>query len=443
MYRKAIEQLKSWKNKKRRKPLLIQGARQVGKTWLMKEFGKKYFKKTVYLNFDARKDELAPLFESDITPEHIIKAIEILEQTKIDESTLIIFDEVQEVPRALTALKYFCEDAPEYAIVTAGSLLGIALHQGTSFPVGKVDMITLYPMSFEEFLIATGKKDYCDLLNELDFSIITPMRSHFIEALRTYYFVGGMPEAVEAYAEGDSFHDVRRIQQNIKDAYEMDYSKHAPTNIIPRIREVWTSIPSQLAKENKKFIYGNIRKGARAKDYELAIMWLKDCGLINRVSRITAPRIPLNSCEDSKAFKLYLDDVGLLGCLSNLSEKTLIEGNSMFTEFKGALTEQYVCQELVQSGIKPYYFTNDRNTLEIDFVIDDDISPIPIEVKAEENLKAKSLKTFREKYNLPLSIRISMADYREEPGLINVPLYAAEQMEKIIRSYYGKDCKAG
>lgn len=346
MYRIAIEKLLKWKESKRRKPLIIEGARQVGKTWLMKEFGRLYYTDTVYINFDSNS-RMAELFASDLDTERLIMGLELYSGQKIDpDHTLLIFDEVQEVPRALSSLKYFYENAPEYHIVCAGSLLGIALHEGTSFPVGKVDFLKLYPLSFKEFLMATGKERFAELLNKWDHQMITSFKQTYIDALKQYYFVGGMPEAVQSFAENRDFNEVREIQKRILAAYEQDFSKHAPNEIVPKIRMLWNSIPSQLARENKKFIYGLVREGARAKEYETAILWLSDCGLVHKISRVNAAGIPLKAYEDLKAFKLFLVDVGLLGCMAGLRQCTLLDGNDLFVEFKGALTEQYVCQQL-------------------------------------------------------------------------------------------------
>lgn len=424
MYRYAMENLCEWKNRKNRKPLIIEGARQVGKTWLMKEFGRQEYTNTVYINFDSNS-RMAELFSADLDITRILRGIEIYTGKKINsEDTLIIFDEVQEVPKALSSLKYFYEDAPEYHVICAGSLLGIALHGGTSFPVGKVEFMKLFPMSFREFLTATGKEQYVELLEQKDHQMITSFKQIYIDALKEYYYVGGMPEAVLSYSQAHDLEDVRNIQNMILAAYEQDFSKHAPVSIVPKIRMVWNSIPSQLAKENRKFIYGLLRKGARAKDYETAIMWLIDCGLIHKVSRITTPNLPLKAYEDLKAFKLYLVDIGLLGALAGLKQSALLDGNDMFVEFKGALTEQYVLQQLVtDSDIGIYYYTNDRGNCEIDFLIDDGDKVIPLEVKAELNLKAKSLKTYREKYSPEVAVRTSMADYKENDGLVDMPLY--------------------
>ena len=427
MYRYAIENLDKWKNSKNRKPLIIEGARQVGKTWIMKEFGKKSYNKTVYINFDSNV-QMAELFSIDLNVERIIMGLEIYAGHKINPAdTLIIFDEVQEVPKALSSLKYFYENAPEYHIVCAGSLLGIALHEGTSFPVGKVDFLKLYPLSFKEFLMAIGLERFAELLDKKDYDMIKSFKQTYIDALKQYYYVGGMPEVVASFADEKDFNEARKIQKRILTAYEQDFSKHAPKEIVPKIRMLWNSIPSQLAKENKKFIYGLIREGARAKDYETAIMWLSDCGLVHKVSRINAPNIPLKAYEDLKAFKLFIVDVGLLGAMVGLNQRTLLNGNELFTEFKGALTEQYVMQQLaVNQDLGIYYYTNDRNTCEVDFIVDNGDNIIPLEVKAEINLKAKSLKTYREKFKPEISIRSSMADYGEEIGLINLPLYAID-----------------
>ena len=432
MYRIAMEKLFQWKESKRRKPLIIEGARQVGKTWLMKEFGRQAYADTVYINFDSNA-RMAELFASDLDTERLILGLELYAGRKIDpDNALLIFDEVQEVPRALASLKYFYENAPQYHIVCAGSLLGIALHQGTSFPVGKVDFLKLYPLSFREFLMATDKKRFADLLDTRDFQMITSFKQTYMDALRLYYFVGGMPEAVQCFAENKDFNEVRAIQKRILAAYEQDFSKHAPNEIVPRLRMLWNSIPSQLAKENKKFIYGLVREGARAKDYETAILWLCDCGLVHKVSRIHTAGIPLRAYEDLKAFKLFVVDVGLLGCMVGLRQRTLLDGNDLFVEFKGALTEQYVCQQLwTIPDLDVYYYTNDRGSCEVDFVVDTGERIVPVEVKAEVNLRAKSLKTYREKFSPELSVRTSMADYKKEDWLVNLPLYAIDQIAQI------------
>ena len=432
MYRIAMEKLLKWKQSRYRKPLIIEGARQVGKTWLMKEFGRQSYADTVYINFDSNS-RMAELFASDLDTERLIIGLELYAGHKIDpDNSLLIFDEVQEVPRALASLKYFCENAPQYHIICAGSLLGIALHQGTSFPVGKVDFLKLYPLSFKEFLMATGKERFAELLDKQDFQMIKAFKQTYIDALKHYYFVGGMPEAVQIFAENKDFNEVRNIQKRILAAYEQDFSKHAPNEIVPRLRMLWNSIPSQLAKENKKFIYGLIREGARAKDYETALMWLSDCGLVHKVSRINTANIPLKAYEDLKAFKLFLVDVGLLGCMTGLRQHTLLDGNDLFVEFKGALTEQYVCQQLKTiEDINVYYYTNDRGSCEVDFVIDTGEKIIPLEVKAEVNLRAKSLKTYQEKFHPEISIRTSMSDYQENGWLTNLPLYAIEQIHAI------------
>ena len=432
MYRIALEKLLTWKQSKRRKPLIIEGARQVGKTWLAKEFGRQAYADTVYINFDSNS-RMAELFASDLDTDRLIMGLELYAGRKIDpNNSLLIFDEVQEVPRALASLKYFYENAPQYHIVCAGSLLGIALHQGTSFPVGKVDFLKLYPLSFKEFLIATDNERFAELLDKQDFDMVTNFKQTYIDALKQYYFVGGMPEVVQSFAENKDFNEVRAIQKRILAAYEQDFSKHAPNEIVPRLRMLWNNIPSQLAKENKKFIYGLVREGARAKDFETAIMWLSDCGLVHKLSRVRAAGIPLRAYEDLKAFKLFVVDVGLLGCMAGLRQRTLLDGNDLFVEFKGALTEQYVCQQLKTiEDLDMYYYTNDRGSCEVDFVVDTGEQIVPVEVKAELNLKAKSLKTYQKKFLPEISVRTSMTDYKKEEWLVNLPLYAIDQISKI------------
>ena len=425
MYRTAIEQLYKWKEKKSRKPLIIRGARQVGKTWLMKEFGTKAYKTYVYISFDNNQ-RMQELFSTDLNVERLITGLELYAGHKINPSeTLLIFDEVQEVPKALTSLKYFNENAPQYHIVCAGSLLGVALHQGTSFPVGKVEFLDLYPLSFQEFMRAMGKEQYVPILDDGDYAMVTTFKQEYIDLLKKYYYVGGMPEAVSNFSVNQDFNEAREIQGRILDAYEQDFSKHAPNEVVPRIRMLWNSIPSQLTKENKKFIYGLIKEGARTKEYELAMLWLTDCGLVHKVNRVTSPNLPLKAYEDLKAFKLFLVDIGLLSCMVRLRQDVLLDGNDLFKEFKGALTEQYVLQQLkTLKDLNTYYWTNDRNSAEIDFLVDNGAAIIPLEVKAEVNLQSKSLKTFRDKFGPKTSVRTSMADYKKENWLINLPLYA-------------------
>lgn len=425
MYRDAINDLYKWKSKKNKKPLIIEGARQVGKTWLMKEFGKEAYDNVVYINFDSNT-QMTNLFSLDYNIERLIKGLELYSNEKIlPTSTLIIFDEIQEVPNALESLKYFNENAPEYDVICAGSLLGIALHQGTSFPVGKVEFLNLYPLSYVEFLRAINKEQFAKLLIEKDYELINAFSNDYIETLKQYYIVGGMPEVVNSFVSDGNFNNVKDIQRRILMAYEQDFSKHAPSDIVPKIRMVFNSIPSQLAKENKKFIYGLIREGARAKDFETAIMWLSDCGLVYKVHRVNKAGVPLKAYEDLKAFKLFMHDIGLLCCMANVSEQTILNKNDLFVEFKGSLTEQYVCQQLKnRSDLGIYYYTNEKNTCEVDFVVDDGTNIIPIEVKAETNLKAKSLKTFCDKFKPNYALRSSLANYKKEDNLINLPLYA-------------------
>ena len=429
MYRFAIEELKKWKARENRKPLSSPGARQVGKTLLMKEFGSSSYEQTVYINFDSNT-QMQRLFDGDLDVQRIIIGLELYIGYKIDpEKMLLVFDEIQEVPKALTSLKYFNENAPQYQIVCAGSLLGIALHDGTSFPVGKVEFLDLYPLSFYEFLTALGKGRFVSLLKDQEYSTASNFRQVYIDSLKQYYYIGGMPEVVQAFVDNKDFNEARTIQQRILSAYEQDFSKHAPNEAVPRIRMIWNSIPSQLAKENKKFIYGLIKEGARAKDYELALLWLSDCGLVHKVNRVTVPNLPLKAYEDLRAFKLFFVDIGLLSCLAGLRQNVLLDGNELFKEFKGALTEQYVLQELkTRKGIQCYYWTAERGTAEVDFVVDDGADVFPIEVKAEINLQAKSLKVFHEKYRPAKSIRTSMADYKDEGWLINLPLWAVENI---------------
>jgi len=430
--RYAMQELIDWKNRYDRMPLIIRGARQVGKTWLIKDCGECEFNSVAYINFD-NNERMETLFSGSYDINRLISGLQIESGVSINsKDTLLIFDEIQEVPRAIASLKYFRENAPEYSIVAAGSLLGVALHEGTSFPVGKVDFIDLYPMSYLEFLEALNREDLVKLLNTGDWELIGAFKSIYIDLLRQYYFIGGMPEAVNSFVSHQDYNEVRRIQNRLLASYEQDFSKHAPNESVPRIRMLWDSVPAQLAKENKKFIYGLIRQGARAKEFELAMQWLLDCGLIHKTNRITKPGMPLAAYQDN-GFKLYLLDVGLLAAKSNLDVKSLLEGNRIFEEFKGALTEQYVQQQLIASlGIRPYYWSTEKGTAEVDFVFQHGTDVIPLEVKAEENLKARSLKSYVEKYTPNLAVRTSMSDYRKEEWLTNVPLYAIAVVNNVL-----------
>ncbi len=427
-----MKELISWKNRHGRKPMIIRGARQVGKTWLMKEFGKNEYSKTVYVNFENSK-LLKSLFVDNFEINRIITALQIETGIQVNpENTLIIFDEIQEAEGAITSLKYFCENAPQYHILAAGSLLGVAMHKHTSFPVGKVEFLDLYPLSYSEFLVALDQQPLLNLLKSKDWTLIKSFKEKYIQILRHYYYIGGMPEAVLSYRTENDFKEVRVIQKRILMAYEHDFSKHAPSDIVPRIRMLWNAIPAQLAKENKKFIYGAVKSGSRAKDYELAISWLIDCGLVHKVCRVSKPGIPLKAYADYSVFKLFIADVGLMGAMGDIDVRTLLEGNMIFEEFKGALTEQFVLQQLITiSDLVIYYWSVERSTAEIDFLIQLSGEVIPIEVKAEENLQAKSLKTFCQKYSPRTAIRTSMSDFRKEDWLTNLPLYAIGELAEL------------
>ena len=424
MYRTKIKELIDWKNQIDRKPLIVQGARQVGKTWLIKEFGKTAFKKTVYINFEDTP-ELQNMFLQDFNIRRIITVLEAFSGIQVvPEDTLIVFDEIQSAVKGVTSLKYFCENAPEYHVVASDSLLGMNLHNQVSFPVGKVNFLFLYPLSFYEFLLAVGENGLASILSEKNWDVLPAFTEKFKEYLRYYFYVGGMPEVVRFFAQSRDFNKVRQIQQDILFTYENDFSKHAPYQIVPRLNMVWQSIPAQLGKENKKFVYGVLREGARAKDYELAIQWLVDSGLLLKCNRISKPNIPLIAYHDISAFKLYFNDVGLLSAKSSLDVKTLINKNNIFTEYKGSLTEQFVIQQFyTMKNLPVYYWTNDRSTAKVDFVIQNEGDIIPVEVKATENLKAKSFQQFCEKYKPQTAIRTSLSSYRKESWMTNVPLY--------------------
>ena len=410
MERSIYSSLKKWKESPTRKPLILQGARQVGKTYILKEFGAREYSEVVYINCDDNNDMQNMFVDYDV--DRIIRSLSAISGVSIKPSTtLLILDEIQEVERGLASLKYFCEKAPEYHVAVAGSLLGITLHEGTSFPVGKVDMLYMYPMDFEEFLLAMGKEQLVELLRNNSWAALTPLRGMLTELLRQYYFVGGMPEAVKTYVE----------------AYRNDMSKHVPKQQVQRINMVWNSIPSQLARDNKKFIYGALRKGARANDFEIAIQWLVDSGLVHKVHRISKPVVPLKFYEDMSSFKLFLLDCGLLGALSETPPEQILIGDNVFEEYKGAFTENYVLQQLKSlPRTFVYYYSNDNSTLEIDFVVQHDTHIIPIEVKAEENLRAKSLRQFVTDNPGLHGVRFSMSDYREQDWLTNVPLWAVK-----------------
>ncbi|MBR6475891.1 MAG: ATP-binding protein [Lachnospiraceae bacterium] len=425
MERLLMQELIKWKDSKRRKPLILWGARQVGKTWLMQEFGKRFFENTVYISFYNNK-KIADIFEKDYDTKRIINALEIELHQKIDKrNTLLIFDEVQSAHKVVESLKYFCEEAGEYAVVAAGSLLGVTIHKDISFPVGKVDEMHLYPMNFREFLLACGEDKLAEYCIDASSAEVSDFSERYKELLKTYYCVGGMPEAVKVYTEENDLAEVRKVQLAILQQYEGDFGKHVSPNELPRIRMVWNSLPTQLAKENKKFFFGQIKQGARQKDFEVAIEWLLDAGLVYKVFKVTKPAMPLKSYVDFSAFKIFMIDVGLLSAFSELDTESVMRGNNLFTEFKGALTEQYVLQQLVSdTKYTPYYYSGEKSVYEVDFLIQKGSDIIPLEVKAEDNLKSKSLKYFYDKFKPGGAIRTSTALYREQEWMKNIPLWA-------------------
>lgn len=425
MERFVYSQLVEWKNGKRRKPLVLCGARQVGKTWLMQNFGKNEYEKVVYLNFD-NAPAARNMFAEDYNIQRILTTLQALTGVRVTPGdTLVIFDEIQEAPRGLGALKYFCEDAPQYHVVAAGSLLGLALHEGTSFPVGKVDMVDVYPLSFGEFLLARGHGDMVQNIEQQKWNVVNALQEQLVQELRLYYYVGGMPGVVSAYLQDGDLDEVRRLQSAIIRAYREDASKHAPAKDKVRINMVLDSLPSQLAKENKKFIYGVMKKGARAADYETAIQWLIDCGIVYKVPRCRQASIPLKFYEDLSAFKLYLLDCGLLGCMSRVPASKMIVDNSVLTEFKGAFTEEFVAQQLKPQGFPIYYWNSDTADSEVDFVIQTNDKVVPIEVKAEDNVRSKSLRAFINRYPDLKGLRYSMQGYRDQEWMENRPLATA------------------
>lgn len=432
MERDAMQELKNWKSKSGRKPLIIRGARQVGKTWLMKKFGENEYTQTAYVNFESSRS-LKTLFADNFNIQRLIMALQVETGVQINADTLIILDEIQEAEGAITSLKYFHENAPHYHVIAAGSLLGVALQKQTSFPVGKVEFLNLFPLSFTEFLLAMNQKSLVDLLDSKDWILIKSFREKYIQFLKQYYYIGGMPEVVFAYSMKNDYSEVRFIQKQILSGHELDFSKHAPTEIVPRIRMLWNAIPAQLAKENRKFIYKAVKPGSRAKDYELALSWLIDCGLVYKVCRVSKPDIPLKSYEDYGVFKLFVVDVGLLGAMGDIDVKTLLEASVIFEEFKGALTEQYILQQLnTITDISIHYWSTSRSISEIDFLVQIEGQVIPIEVKAAENLHAKSLRTYCQKYSPKTAIRSSMSDFRKEDWLINLPLYGISKLTEVV-----------
>lgn len=431
MYRYAINDLIAWKNSPNHMPLIIKGARQVGKTWLMQEFGKTQYEKVAYISFDSNP-RLDTLFKKDFNIKRLIDGLNIEVGFNITpKDTLLIFDEIQENPLALTSLKYFCENAPEYDIVAAGSLLGVAHHKGTGFPVGKVEYLNLYPLSFKEFLLAINENQILEIIDKNDFEMQKVFKERIIDLLRRYCYVGGMPKAVLSFSQEQDYNLVRKIQRNILNDYEGDFSKHIPPEQVERTRLLWNAIPSQLVKENKKCVYGKIKQGARAKDFEIALNWLIDSGLVHKVSRVTEPNMPLKAYEDVSAYKLFLLDVGLLGAMNDLNARSLLENAKLFNDYNGAVTEQYVLQEFKTIGELPVFYWA-SNRAELDFLIQYQNNIIPVEAKATINLQAKSLKSFRQKYEPKISIRTSLADYKENIGLFNIPLYDIENLKEII-----------
>lgn len=424
MERDVMQQLYAWKERPNRKPLIIRGARQVGKTWLMMAFARQAYEKWVYVNFEE-EEVLRHVFEQDFDVPRILEALSLRFHTEIDRHTLLLFDEIQAAPRGITSLKYFCEKAPTQPVIAAGSLLGLSMHGGDSFPVGKVDFLSLQPMTFMEFLHAAGQGRLAKLITDAGWGAMVYVKDRLIQLLRTYYYVGGMPEAVKAYCDGLGYEEVRRIQANILMTYENDFSKHAPASEVPRIKMVWHSITSQLSKENRKYIYGVLRQGARAREFEVAVEWLQDAGLVYKVNRTKSGEMPLSAFEDFGSFKLFMLDVGLMCAMNKIPSDAILLGNDIFSTYRGAMTEQYVCQQLMREADFIYYWSADNSRGEIDFLIQKDNRIIPIEVKAEENLKAKSLSAFVARYPSLHAVRLSMSDYREQDWMTNVPLYAA------------------
>lgn len=433
MKRTCYEKLIAWKESRNRKPLILRGARQTGKTWLLKELGTNAFDRLAYVDL-SENVRARSFFDNDLDIDRIVLNLSIETRMRIEPgSTLIVLDEVQECPRALTSLKYFQQNAPEYHVAAAGSYLGVARHEGESYPVGKVTTIDLRPLDFLEFMDAVGEGMLADLLRSEGPRGVDDAFSHRMqELLREYLFVGGMPEVVRDFAQAHDFDEVRRLQRQILADFDADFSKHAPTRILERMRLVWSSLPAQLAKENRKFVYGVLRPGARAREFEESIQWLRDYGAVTKIPRVKALRTPLAGYDDVAAFKLFCLDTGLMGALAGLPVEVLVNGSALFTEFKGAYTEQYVCQQLVAQGYDPRYWSAERSDAEVDFAVDGYPAPVPIEVKAAENLKAKSLKSARERFGLLLSVRTSLSPYRDEGELVNLPLWGVGCLRQVL-----------
>ena len=431
MYRTAMDALLQWKEKINRKPLIIMGARQVGKTWLMKEFGKTHYEKTAYISFYNNK-RMDDVFQADFDIKRILMNLNIESGVTITPGdTLIILDEIQDSPKVQESLKYFCEEAPQYHVVAAGSLLGVTIHEGVSYPVGKVDLLDLYPLNFREFLYAMDEQSLADALATKDYALIDNFSEKYLFWLKNYYYVGGMPAVVDEFRQNRDYAEVRQIQNDIVRQYEGDFGKHVDARTLPRIRLVWDSVPLQLAKENKKFFFGQIKKGARSSEYEIAIQWLVDCGLIYKVNRVNEPNMPLKAYKSMNAYKLFVLDVGLLGAMSELEAESILEGNDIFIEFKGALTEQYVLQQLISdTRYNPYYFGTEKATFEQDFLIQKGKDIVPIEVKAGENIRSQSLKAYCDKYKPNKAVRFSTLKYRDQGWMENIPLYAVCNLQK-------------
>ncbi len=426
MKRSIIDKLYKWKMSSNRKPLIMNGARQVGKTYILNKFGHLHYKNVAYVNLD--KDQQArSIWEKDYDIKRIILSLSALLSISIKpEETLIILDEIQDCPKALSSLKYFCEDAPEYHIVVAGSLLGLSLHEGVSFPVGKVNMLRMFPMTFHEFLIANGKELMADLLTNNETQTIETLGESFIELLRQYYYTGGMPAVVKEFTESHDLLKVREIQKQILFDYRRDFSKHAPAAQVPRINMVWDSIPSQLAKENRKFIYGAMKKGARATEFEIAIQWLIDAGLVYKIPRIKAAKMPLKFYEEPSVFKLFMLDTGLMGAMVEMPASDVLVNNKAITEYKGAFTELYVLSQLIMQDLPIYYFSSNDSTIELDFIVQKDAHVVPIEVKAEVNVKSKALRQFISSNPELKGLRLSMLGYQNQEWMENKPLYAPD-----------------
>jgi predicted AAA+ superfamily ATPase len=433
MKRDILKKLENWRKSPDRKPLILTGARQTGKTWAIKEFGKTKFKNTAYIMFE-KNENMRKLFDASLSPKDLLPFLQAESGENITSETLLIFDEVQALPNAITSLKFFQEQMPEIPLIASGSALGVAIHGNSSFPVGKVDRLHLYPMSFSEFLQAMNEEKLAELLQTTKPEQLNVFHEKLDRCLKQYFFVGGMPEVVANYTVNQDFNKVRKLQKKILKDYDADFAKYATPLLATKIRMLWNSIPRQIAKENKKFVYGAVKSGARARDFETTIQWLLDSSVIHKINRVSTPKSPLKFYEDFDAFKLFISDVGLLGAMTNTLPQQIVEEDSIYTEYNGAMGEQFVCQELIANELPTlFYWSRDDSKQEIDFITENEQGIVPIEVKSRTNLTATSFAKFMQDNNSELGIKISALPYKLNEKVVNLPLYDTLKLEKILR----------